>query len=678
MRALAGRGRPARSSSEIARELRLPRKSERILRPLLRSLLQEGRIERTGDRYRLPRADGLVEGRLEDGSVVEDTGAVWHISNPSGARRGDRVLLVPSDPSRRHGDVLGVVEGSRETWVGIYHARGRRAEVTPYRDEGDWRIPIDRRDRAGAADGDVVVVARGPGRGGGGRVLEVLGPPGSPEADCRAVSWRHRLPAEFSDEVLAAADAIPEELDPREIARRVDLRDRPFVTIDPASARDHDDAVSVEATQNGGARLWVAIADVSHYVVAGSPIDLEALRRGNSVYFPDRVIPMLPERLSGDLCSLRPGRDRLALVVELQLDKAGAVTRRGFYPAVIRSRARLSYAEAAQAMDGKAAGGEASDAWVASLQLLGTISHRLTDRRIAAGSLDFDIPSAELVLGDDGRPVDIRKAERSLANRAIEESMLAANRAVAEALEAAGVSAIYRNHEPPGPDENETLGELFSAFGLLERGWRRGTALSPLAIAGALRRIEGQPAERLVHGTALRCMRRALYEAHSRGHFALAFPHYLHFTSPIRRYADLVVHRALGALLAGGVGDARPESLEGVAARISWCERVATEAEREVVDLAKCAFMAPRVGREFDGSISGVARHGLYVTLDEWFVDGLVHVSTLPGYFRFDEKRFTLVAKRSGVRFRLGDRLRIRVDAVDLIAAHINFSIVSE
>ncbi len=610
--------------------------------------------------------------------MVEDTGEVWRVSTPAGARRGDRVLLVPSDRSRRRGEVLGVVEGSRETWVGIYRGRGRRGAVTPYRDEGDWRISVDPRDRAGAREGDVVVVVPGRDRRRGGRVVEVLGPPGSPEADCRAVIWRHRLPTAFPDEVLAAADAIPEELDPQEIARRVDLRDRLFVTIDPATARDHDDAVCVEVAPEGGARLWVAIADVSHYVAAGSPIDVEALQRGNSIYFLDRVIPMLPERLSGDLCSLRPGRDRLVLVVELELDRAGVVARRGFYPAVIRSRARLAYDVAARAMEGATTGREVIDEIAESLRLLGGISRRLTDRRVTAGSLDFELPSAEFVLGDDGRAVDIREAERSIANRAIEESMLAANRAVAEALETAGVPAIYRNHEPPGPDENDALGELLSAFGLLGRHWRHGEALSPVEIAAALRRIEGHPAERLVHGTALRSMRRAGYEAHSRGHFALAFPHYLHFTSPIRRYADLVVHRALKVLLSGRKGEAGPASMATVAARISWRERLATEAEREVADLAKCAFMAPQVGREFDGSISGVARHGLYVTLDDWFVDGLVHVSTLPGRFAFDEKRFTLAAKGSGVRFRLGDRLRIRVDAVDLVAAHIDFSIASE
>ena len=649
---------------------------------MLRALVRERRIERIGNGYRLPRTDGLIEGqlegRLERASVVEDTGEVWHVSGHSGARRGDRVLLLPSDRSRRRGEVLGVVEGSRETWVGIYRGRGGRGAVTPYRDEGDWRIPVEPRDRAGAHEGDVVVVVSGRDRRRGGQVVEVLGPPGTPEADCRAVIWRHRLPTVFPDEVLAAADAIPEELDPQEIARRVDLRDRLFVTIDPATARDHDDAVCVEVAPGGGARLWVAIADVSHYVAPGSPIDLEALQRGNSIYFLDRVIPMLPERLSGDLCSLRPGRDRLVLVVELQLDRAGVVARRGFYPAVIRSRARLAYDVAAGAMEGTATGREVIDEIAESLRLLGGISRRLTDRRVTAGSLDFELPSAEFVLGDDGRAVDIREAERSIANRAIEESMLAANRAVAEALETAGVPAIYRNHEPPGPDENDALGELLSAFGLLGRRWRHGEALSPVEIAAALRRIEGHPAERLVHGTALRSMRRAGYEAQSRGHFALAFPHYLHFTSPIRRYADLVVHRALKVLLSGHTGEACPASMAAVAARISWRERLAMEAEREVADLAKCAFMAPHVGREFDGSISGVARHGLYVTLDNWFVDGLVHVSTLPGPFAFDEKRFTLAAKRSGVRFCLGDRLRVRVDAVDLVAAHIDFSIASE
>jgi ribonuclease R len=698
LRALAGRGRPLLSGSAILRDLGLGREARGGLRPLLETLVREGRVERVGGRYRLPRGDGLVEGVFAPaprpgewgGAVTEEGGASWRVPGSTGAHPGDRVLLQPlGDPSRRRGEILQVVEGTRETWVGILRRRGGVGVLTPYRDDAPWRMRVTGRALGEARDGDVVVaVAAGrnrPRRGAPGRdpetrarVVEVLGPPGTPEADFRAVVWRRRLPVEFPAEALEQADAMPKALDPEELARRVDLRGRPFLSIDPATARDYDDAICVAEDSAGAARLWVAIADVSHYVAEGSPIDVEALRRGNSVYFPERAIPMLPERLSGDLCSLHPAADRLAMVAELEIDRSGQVTRRGFYPAVVRSRARLDYDTAARAMDGSAAPGARENEIESQLRLLARVSRRLAERRFAAGSIDFDLPSVEIVLGDDQRPVDIAEAPRTVAHRAVEEAMLAANRAVAEVLEASGAAALYRNHEPPAPGDAEALEDLLGALGLLAR--RRGGPISPREIARAVQKAAGRPEERLVNQVALRSMRQARYQADNRGHFALAFPHYTHFTSPIRRYADLVVHRALKALIDGRGGAAgrdarRLERMQSVAGRVSWRERVAMEAEREMIDLKKCAFMAPRVGEEFDGTVTGVARQGLYVTLDDYFVDGLVHVSTLLGYFEFQERAFALVARGSGERFRLGDRLRVRVDSVDRVQAHIDFSI---
>jgi ribonuclease R len=692
LRALAGRGRPLLSGGAILRELGLGREARGALRPLLETLVREGKVERVGGRYRLPRADGLVEGSFapasrpgeEGGAVTEEGGSCWRVRDSAGARPGDRVLLQPlGDPSRRRGEILQVLGGARETWVGILRRRGGAGVVTPYRDDAQWRMLVTGRALGEARDGDVVVVVAGRDRARRGavgrkpetraRVVEVLGPPGTAEADFRAVVWRRRLPVEFPAEALAQAEALPEGLDPGELARRVDLRGHPFLSIDPATARDFDDAICVAEAERGGERLWVAIADVSHYVAEGSPIDFEALRRGNSVYFPERAIPMLPERLSGDLCSLRPGVDRLAMVVELEIDRSGQVARRGFYPAAIRSRARLDYDTAARLMEESAATGEVEQ----QLRLLARVSRRLSERRFAAGSIDFDLPSAEIVLGDERRPVDIVEAPRTLAHRAVEETMLAANKAVAETLEASGSAALYRNHEPPAPGDVEALEELLGALGLLAR--RRSGSIAPREIARALQEAAGRPEQRLVNQVALRSMRQACYQADNRGHFALAFPHYTHFTSPIRRYADLVVHRSLKALIDGrgeaGRGTRRLERVRSVAARVSWQERVAMEAEREMIDLKKCAFMAPRVGEEFDATVTGVARQGLYVTLDDYFVDGLVHVSTLLGYFELHERAFALVARSSGERFRLGDRLCVRLDSVDRVQAHIDFSI---
>jgi ribonuclease R len=689
--ALERRGRAGLTPKALLRELGRGRHELAALRRTLQRLMQEGRVERFHGRYRPCREDGLVEGTFHGAPgraahVIDDAGRAFGVAaqDAAGAADGDRVLVSP----RREAGAAAVVHvlgGARREWIGILARERTGGFVTPYRDDAHWGLRIAPADLGDARDGDVVVAVparrRGAAGEGFGRVIEVLGPPGTPDADFRAVVWRRRLPVEFPPAVAAAVAALQAELDPADVARRVDLRDRPFVTIDPVTARDHDDAVCVEALADGASRLWVAIADVSHYVAEGSPLDAEALRRGTSVYFPDRAIPMLPERLSGDLCSLRPARDRYAMCVELQVAAGGEVTRQGFYPAVIRSRARLTYTEAAAVMQGSDPGRALPAPVPEQLVLLDTLARRLTRHRFAAGSIDFDLPTAEIVLGDDGHPVDIVQEPRTPAHRAIEEAMLAANRAVAEALTRSRTPAIFRVHEPPAPSDVETLEALLESFGLLER--RRGDRrLEPLDVARAIQRVAGRPEERLVNLVTLRCMRQARYAAEDTGHFALAFPSYTHFTSPIRRYADLVVHRALKDLLAGDDASRRRALARGgevgiVASRVSLRERSAEAAEREMIDLKKAAFMARRIGEEYDGTITGVARHGFYVTPDAFFVEGLVHVSTLPGWALLDERAHAVVLRGSRERFRLGDRVRIRVDAVDRVKAWINFSLVA-
>jgi ribonuclease R len=712
LEAFGGRSRPTLTEKVLLRELVGRGAKAGALRPILQALLREGRLERVGGGYRIPRKDGLLEGvyqgagepapgrvqrggtgsdatagRGSAGLVRDDAGVAWSVGAGAGAEPGDRVLLRPvGDPRARRGEVVHVLGGGeRRNWIGILSRERHAGLVTPYRDDGHWGISVAAADLGGARDGDVVEVVparRGGGKGAAqatGRIVSVFGPPGHPEADFAAVTWRRRLPVDFPPRVLAEAEGIEVEPSPEELARRVDLRSRPFVTIDPETARDHDDAVCIESLPARATRLWVAIADVAHYVHEGSALDLEALRRGNSVYFPDRAIPMLPHRLSGEICSLYPQVDRLAMIVELELSSTGGVERRSFYPGVIRSRGRLTYEQAASVMEGSGDGGLGDSEIQDQLRGLAALAGTLTERRFAAGSIDFDLPTAEIVLGDDGHPVDIVQAPRTIAHRAVEECMLVANRAVADALSTAKVPAIYRIHDPPEPEKIELLCELLGAFGLLEN--RDAKSLSAREIARAVQRVAGRPEERLVNLVALRSMRQARYDDTNRGHFALAFDSYTHFTSPIRRYADLVVHRALKDLLEGGGlaasrAAARESMVGSIAARVSWRERAAMEAEREMIDLKKCAFMASRVGDEYDGTITGVAKHGFYVTLDPFFVEGLVHVSRLNDYVVLDERAHALVARRSRERWRLGDRLRVQVEDVDPVKAWINFSVV--
>jgi ribonuclease R len=701
LRLLDRRERPVFATFALARALGVDRRAARPLGEVLRQLERDGRVERVRGGWRLVREGGLIEAVCDeqpDGTsvAIDESGTAYEITGAI-PLPGERVLLESLETgTRRRAEIVRAIGGARREWIGILGCAGRDAVVTPYRDDTTWQLRVPRGAWLDARFGDVVVALvsfdgsqakRGRSRPSKGRramapvarVVAVLGPPGTPEADFRAIAWRHRLPMEFPAAAVAEAAAPPDSLDPAEITRRLDLRSLPFVTIDPATAQDHDDAVCVEAAPGGGYRLWVAIADVAHFVPEGGALDAEARRRGNSVYFPERAIPMLPERLSGELCSLRPDVDRLALAVELMLDARGVVVGARFHEAVIRSRARLVYDSAAQVMAGRSSPDVASGQVTEQLERLAELATRLSKRRFAAGAIDFDLPSAEIVLGDEGHPTDIVEAPRTLAHRAIEEAMLLANRAVAEHLVAAEVPALFRVHEAPTPTSLAGLHALLDSFGLLDLP--RDTPLGSREISAAVQRASGRPEERLVHYSALRSMRPARYDARCLGHFALGFDAYLHFTSPIRRYADLVVHRALRDSIIGSAearmrAQARAERMPTWAVRTSLCERTATEAEREAIDLKKCVFMRDRLGDCFHATVTRIARHGFYATLDDFFVDGLVLLRTLRGPFEFDEARVALIGRGSGVRFGLGDRVRVSVSDVNLVRGWIDFELL--
>lgn len=699
-------GRPVPQRA-LARRIGLQANGGRVLSRLLDELVSSGQVIDAGQgRFKRARRDGLIEGRVtalesergrdEGARVLDGSGRTWRTPRANEARVGDRVLVQPiGDVAEARGEIVRAVGGARDHMIGVLERGHGPAEVTPYRDDGFWRITIPERHLAGAKAGEVVAVEllesdqsqkkKRPERGRRppgaenlvGRVTERIGRPGSPEADFRAVVWHRRLPVAFPPQVLSELEGIPDTLPERAFERRRDLRDRPFLTIDPATARDHDDAVFVEAAKGGGDWLWVAIADVAHYVRPGTAVDREAERRGNSVYFPDRAIPMLPDRLSGDLCSLRPEADRLAMVVRLFVDADGRVQRPEFIEGVIRSHAKIAYEEAAEILEARDRQGfesERSAEILDQVTALGRVAKRLHRRRSRHGALDFELPEPVVKLDDRGRVLDIVRSERSDAHRAIEEAMLAANRAVAQLLVHETRPTIHRVHESPGDEALDELRELFGQFGLLETSRPQ---LGVRELQQALDAARGHRAERLIHTQVLRSMKQARYGAESLGHFALAFEAYLHFTSPIRRYADLVVHRALKAR-----ARARPPALAGalshLAVRLSGLERRAVAAERDMLDLKKAALMAGRLGERFEGVVTGAAEQGVYVTLDHPFVEGLVPSRVLPRGAVYDADRRAWRSARGETGLGIGERIEVQVVGVDPLKGWVNFKLAGE
>ncbi len=623
-RIVAALARP-QTVKALAKALGMGRPAVRGLRRTLGELVREGRVAKmVGSRY---VAQTRPQEDEEDGREP---------------RRGRRAARPAT--------------GRR---VGLVRRRAGQAWVAPYRESGRWRLALDPDDASRAPDGYVVVVEpRGPARAReAARLIEVLGPAETADVDVRAVATELELPVEFPPQVLAEAEhAAALGVPAAEVTRREDLRREHTVTIDGADARDFDDAVAVSRLPGGGFRLRVSIADVSFYVTPDSALDREALRRGNSVYFPDRAIPMLPAVLSSGICSLRPREERLAMTVELEFDAHGARLAARSFASVIRSAARLTYAEVASFL------GKDEPAWLEPMHALARILHA---RRLREGSIDFDLPEPEVVLDRVGRVLDVRRRVRNFAHRLIEEFMLEANRAVAERLDAAEAPAIYRVHEPPRRTDLRELSRAFEALGI------RLAGTSAREIGTALRRVHGRREATALHVQMLRAMRQARYETANGGHFALAFDHYLHFTSPIRRYADLVVHRSLKALLGAGSAPAL-RGLEAVATRVSERERAAIDAERRIVNIYRARLMQEHVGGEYSGTVSGVARFGVFVTLDAHFVDGLLPGRALGEGLELDPSGLAASGRRSGRRYAIGDAIRVRVAAVDALRARID------
>jgi ribonuclease R len=468
---------------------------------------------------------------------------------------------------------------------------------------------------------------------------------------------------------------VPPVVAPQDASRRLDLRDVPLVTIDGENARDFDDAIFVEPLGTGFC-LTVAISDVAHYVPEGSPLDLEARARATSVYFPDRVVPMLPEELSNGICSLKPGEDRLVRAVRLEYESRGRLLGATFHDAVMRSHARLTYTRVKQALvDRNPEVRRDLGILLESLERAEALARLLTARRRERGAIDFDLPEAEILFDLRGRPEQIIRAERSVVNQIIEEFMLAANEAVARELLRRRIPFPYRVHDAPPVDALKALGSFLDGFGIrlqVDQG-----KVTSKAVQSVIEKAAGRPEERLIHTVVLRTMQQARYAAEPSGHFGLALETYTHFTSPIRRYPDLVVHRLLDMALRGGVRV--PADLADTAAVASRQERRALEAEREIVQLKKIQLMADKVDTEHDGLVSGVAPFGFFVELRDFFVEGLVHVSTLTDdRYEHVEAQHCLRGRRTRRTFRIGDPVRVRMAGVSIERRQIDFVLAGE
>ena len=695
---------------EIAREFGLKNADRAELKRILRELADEGTIEKRGKTVREPAALPAtlmadITGRDNDGELIA-TPAEWdevesgeppkiriHIPRRpqpgTAAGVGDRALLrieklEDSAGAVYAGRVIKVVDHARTRVLGIFRAApGGGGRLIPVdKKQAGRELNIAKADTGGAEDGDLVSVDLVRSRGYGlasGKVKERLGSLASEKAVSLIAIHAHEIPQAFS----AAALREAEEAKPATLKGREDWRDVPLVTIDPPDAKDHDDAVHAQPdpdpNNKGGYIVDVAIADVAFYVRPGSALDRDALTRGNSVYFPDRVVPMLPERISNDLCSLVPGQPRGALAVRMVIGNDGRKRSHSFHRVLMRSAAKLNYAQAQAAIDGRPddTTGPLLEPILKPLYDAYAVVKRARDER---DPLDLDIPERKILLKPDGTVDRVVVPERLDAHKLIEEFMILANVAAAEMLEKKSLPLIYRVHDEPTLEKVHNLQEFLKT---LDLPFAKSGALRPALFNRVLAQVKGHDSEPLVNEVVLRSQAQAEYAAENYGHFGLNLRRYAHFTSPIRRYADLVVHRALIRALGLGEG-ALPETetvetLTEVAAQISVTERRAMKAERETADRLIAHFLADRIGATFQGRISGVTRAGLFVKLTDTGADGLIPIRTLgTEYFNYDETRHALVGSRSGAMHRLGDVVEVRLVEAAPVAGALRFELLSE
>lgn len=511
-----------------------------------------------------------------------------------------------------------------------------------------------------------------------GLVTKEIGHKDEPGVDILSILYQFDIPSEFPENVKEEAEAIPQEIDPKDFTGRLDLRDELIITIDGASAKDIDDAISIEKLSDSSYKLGVHIADVSHYVQEGTAIDKEALNRGTSVYLTDRVVPMLPQRLSNGICSLLPDEDRLALSCVMEINGQGKVVKHKLTPTIIRSSYRMTYDDVNAMIDGDQATLDEYPALQDMVKDMADLHAILEKMRTRRGALNFDTKEAEIIVDQEGHPIDIVLRERFTAERLIESFMLVANETVAAEFKGKRLPFLYRIHEQPDPDRMDKFAAFITTFGMILRG--RTEDIQPKQLQETLDKIKGEPFEPVVSTMMLRSMKQAKYSEIAMGHYGLATQDYSHFTAPIRRYPDLMVHRLIHFYLTGKASRKDLDRLEGkipgIAEHASRMERRAVDAERETDSLKKAEYMVDKIGQEFEGIISSVTNFGIFVSLANT-VEGLIKLSDLKGdYFSFNEQHMMLVGERTGQVFRIGQKVRVEVETVSVQDREIDFKLL--
>lgn len=678
---------------EIASLLQVPREEKQDLKEVLEALQAEGKIVvDSKGRYKLADANtktGIFSGTQRGFGFVIIEGEEEDIFIPENATKGalhnDKVMVsIKSDTTgkRKEGEVIRILERGYSTVVGTFEKSKNYGFVIADNQKLGRDIFIPKEYTKGAVNGHKVVVKitdyGSQDRNPEGKVVEILGHINDPGVDIISVIMAYNLPVEFPEEVMRQVESIPDEISEKDMEGRKDIRELQTVTIDGEDAKDLDDAITI-SKEGGIYRLGVHIADVSHYVMEGSPLDTEAIKRGTSVYLVDRVIPMLPHKLSNGICSLNAGVDRLALSCFMDIDEKGNVVGHEIAETVIRVDRRMTYTSVKKILeDHDEDERKEYEELVPMFELMAELADILREKRRKRGSIDFDFPESKIKLDEKGHPIDIQPYERNKATKIIEDFMLIANETIAEDYFWQEIPFVYRSHENPDSEKIQQLGIFINNFGYSIKINR--DEIHPKELQKLLLKIDNTPEEALISRLTLRSMKRAKYTASSDGHFGLATKYYCHFTSPIRRYPDLQIHRIIKENLRGGLSEKRYNHYSKILPDIAWqaslTERRADDAEREVEKLKKVEYMSDHIGEIFEGVISGITNWGLYVELPNT-VEGMVRVSEMQDdYYVYDEEHYTMIGENTRKTYKLGEKVLVEVLAADKLLRTIDFAFV--